>query len=394
VGVLTRLSLFDYGFRPFFLGAACSGLVLVPWWAASFSFGVSLATDWPPTLWHAHEMLFGFTCAAIAGFLLTAVPSWTGRRGFAGGPLVLLSALWLLGRVLVASSASWPFAAVVAADLAFLPVLAAFLAWPLLRERNRNTPLLLVLLVLWLCNATFHLGLFRGDVALSRQALLTAVNFALILVTVIGGRITPSFTATALRQRGVQGAVRSWRGMTSVTVALMIAVAAVDLVQPGDASAGWLALAAAIAQGARLAQWQGWRTLHEPSVWILHLAYAWLPFGLALKALAILAGMTAAAFWLHALTIGVLAAMILGVMTRISLGHTGRPLRIQPLVTLAYVLVSASAFARVFGAWLPGFDYPAVIVLSASLWTAAFAFFLWVYGPILLTRRVDARTRP
>ena len=127
MGVLTRLSLFAYGFRPFFLGAACSGLVLVPWWAASFSFGVSLATDWPSTLWHAHEMLFGFTCAAIAGFLLTAVPSWTGRRGFAGGPLVLMTALWLLGRVLVASSASWPFAAVVAADLAFLPVLAAFL---------------------------------------------------------------------------------------------------------------------------------------------------------------------------------------------------------------------------------------------------------------------------
>ena len=392
MGVLTRLSLFAYGFRPFFLGAACSGLVLVPWWAASFSFGVSLATDWPPTLWHAHEMLFGFTCAAIAGFLLTAVPSWTGRRGFAGGPLVLLSALWLLGRVLVASSASWPFAAVVAADLAFLPVLAAFLAWPLLRERNRNTPLLLVLLVLWLCNATFHLGLFRGDLALSRQALLTAVNFALILVTVIGGRITPSFTATALRQRDVQGAVRSWRGTTSITVALMIAVAAVDLIQPGGASAGWLALAAAIAQGARLARWQGWRTLHEPIVWILHLAYAWLPFGLALKALAILTGMTAAAFWLHALTIGALATMILGVMTRVSLGHTGRPLRIRPLVTLAYLLVAAAALVRVFGAWLPGLDYPTVIVLSAALWTVAFVFFLWVHGPILLTPRVDPRS--
>ena len=273
MGVLTRLSLFAYGFRPFFLGAACSGLVLVPWWAANFSFGVSLATDWPPTLWHAHEMLFGFTCAAIAGFLLTAVPSWTGRQGFAGGPLVLLSSLWLLGRVMIGSSASWPFAAVVAADLAFLPVLAA-----------------------------------------------------------------------------------------------------------------------AIAQGARLAQWQGWRTLDEPIVWILHLAYAWLPFGLALKALAILTGMTAAAFWLHALTIGALATMILGVMTRVSLGHTGRPLRIRPLVTLAYLLVSGAALVRVLGAWLPGLDYPAVIVLSAALWTAAFAFFLWVYGPILLTPRVDPRS--
>ena len=120
-------------------------------------------------LWHAHEMLFGFTCAAIAGFLLTAVPSWTGQRGFAGRPLVLMSVLWLLGRLMVGSSASWPFAAVAAADLSFLPVLAAFLAWPLIRERNRNTPLLLGLLVLWSCNAVFYLGLLRGDISRSRD---------------------------------------------------------------------------------------------------------------------------------------------------------------------------------------------------------------------------------
>ena len=162
--------------------------------------------------------------------------------------------------------------------------------------------------------------------------------------------------------------------------------------QPGGASAGWLALAAAIAQAARLVQWQGWRALHEPIVWILHLAYAWLPVGLALKALAILTGVAAAAFWLHALTIGVLATMILGVMTRVSLGHTGRPLRIRPLVTLAYLLVAAAALVRVFGAWLPGLDYPTVIVLSAALWTVAFVFFLWVHGPILLTPRVDPRS--
>jgi len=240
------LNPFTYGFRPFFLGAGFSALVLVPWWAASFSLGVPLATNWPPMLWHAHEMLFGFTCAAIAGFLLTAVPSWTGQRGFAGVPLVLMSGLWLLGRLMVGSSASWPFAVVVAADLAFLPVLAAFLAWPLIRERNRNTPLLLVLVVLWSCNATFHVGLYRGDVSLSRQALLLGINFVLILVTVIGGRITPSFTATALRQRGIDGVVRPWPGATAVTVTLMIAVAAVDLVRPDSAIAGWVALAASL----------------------------------------------------------------------------------------------------------------------------------------------------
>ncbi len=264
--------LFAYGFRPFFLGVGVSAMVLVPMWVANFSFGLPLGTGSPPMLWHAHEMLFGFGCAAIAGFLLTAVPSWTRQKGFAGGPLILMSGLWLLGRLLVGSSASWPFAVVVAADLAFLPVLAAFLAWPLIRERNRNTPLLLVLLVLWLCNATFHLGLFRGDLSLARQALPTAVDFMLILVTVIGGRITPSFTASALRQRGVDGAIRAWPGLTAITIALMIAVAAVDLLQPNSAPAGWVAFAAALAQGARLMLWQG----HRTHLWCAG-ALDWLP---------------------------------------------------------------------------------------------------------------------
>ena len=386
-----RARLFAYGFRPFFLGVGLSALVLVPMWVASFSFGLPLGTGWPPMLWHAHEMLFGFSCAAIAGFLLTAVPSWTGQKGFAGGPLMLMSGLWLLGRLIVGSSASWPFAVVAAADLAFLPLLAAFLVWPLIRERNRNTPLLLVLLVLWLCNAAFHLGLFHGDLSLARQALLTGINFVLILVTVIGGRITPSFTASALRQRGVDGAVRAWPGLTAITVALMIAVAAVDLWQPNSAPAGWVALAAAVAQGARLMLWQGHRTLRDPIVWILHLGYAWLPIGLALKALALLAGVTAAAFWLHALTIGAIGTMILGVMTRVALGHTGRLLRVQPPIRIAYLLVSAAVIVRIFGARVPWIGYPAVIALSAALWMTAFAAFLWVYGPILFAPRVDGK---
>jgi len=383
--------LFAYGFRPFFLGVGLSAVVFVPMWVASFSFGLPLGTDWPPMLWHAHEMLFGFATAAIAGFLLTAVPSWTGQKGFAGGPLVLMSGVWLLARLIVGSSALWPPGLVAATDLAFLPLLVAFLAWPLIRQRNRNTPLLLVLLLLWLCNASFHLGLFRGDLSLARQSLLTAVNLMLVLVTVIGGRITPSFTTAALRARGIEGVVRSRAGISSVTIALMIGVAAVDLVRPGGTFAGWVALAAAIAQTARLVQWQGFRMWRNPIVWILHLAYAWLPFGLLLKALALLAGVAVATFWLHALTIGVISTMILGVMTRVALGHTGRPLRVHPLTTSAYVLVSAAALTRVFGTWLPWISYPVLIAASAAMWTTAFALFLWVYGPILLTPRADGK---
>ena len=383
--------LFAYGFRTFFLAVGASAVVLVPLWAAGFSFGWPLGTDWPPTLWHAHEMLFGFAGAAIAGFLLTAVPSWTGQKGFAGVPLVLMSGVWLLGRLAAGTSAAWPFAAVAAADLAFLPLLGAFLAPPLIRERNRNTPLLLVLLVLFACNACFHAGLYRDDVDLARQALLTAVNLMLILITVVGGRITPSFTATALRQRGIDAVVRSRPRHTTAAVALMVAVAAVDVTAPTSAVAAWIALAAAVAQGARLAQWQGWRMWREPLVWILHLAYAWLPAGLLLKALALLAGLPLAAFWLHALTIGVIATMVLGVMTRVALGHTGRPLRVHRATVAAYLMVSAAVFARVFGPSLPWIDYPALVATSAVLWAAAFGLFLGVYGPILLTPRVDGK---
>jgi uncharacterized protein involved in response to NO len=383
--------IFAYGFRPFFLGVGLSALALVPMWVASYSFRWPLGTDWPPMLWHAHEMLFGFACAAVAGFLLTAVPSWTGQKGFAGTPLVLMSGVWLLGRVLAGSSASWPFGVVAAVDLAFLPLLAAFLARPLMRERNRNTPLLLVLLVLWLCNVGFHLGVIRGDAALSRQALLAGVDFVLVLVTVIGGRITPSFTTSALRLRGINGVVRSSRGLTTITVALMIVVAVIDVARPDSVAAGWVALVAALAHAARLAQWQGHRTWREPIVWILHLAYAWLPVGLALKALALLSGVAAASFWLHALTIGAIATMILGVMTRVALGHTGRPLRVRRLVTLAYGLVSAAVLVRVFGTWLPSVSYPALIAVSGALWTAAFGLFLWVYAPILLAPRADGK---
>src|SRR5215469_16233730 len=169
-------ALFGYGFRPFFLAAGVAAAVVIPWWAGALAWGVPLDISWPATLWHGHEMLFGFIVAAIAGFLLTAVPSWTGARGFAGWPLALLAMLWLLGRVAVATSAVWPATLVAALDLAFLPALAAFVLPPLLRARNRNTPLLAVLITLWVTDIFFHWGLARGDPAMARRALLVGIN--------------------------------------------------------------------------------------------------------------------------------------------------------------------------------------------------------------------------
>ena len=384
-------ALLSYGFRPFFLAAGIAAVVLVPWWALSLTDGVSLETPWPPALWHGHEMIFGFISAAMAGFLLTAVPSWTGQRGFAGWPLALLAGLWLLGRLVVATSAHWPLLLTAAIDVAFLPALGIMLLPPLLRGGNRNTPMLLVLLALCIANATFYWGLGSANWPLAHGALLAALNVILLLLTIIGGRIVPAFTGSALKQQRGGRLIRVWPGVNALAVGAMAAVALVDLGFAQTKVAGVFALVAAIVQGIRLAQWGAWRTLRQPIVWVLHVAYAWLPVGLALKALALLSGGAFAAFWLHALTIGAAATMILAVMTRASLGHTGRPLVVSRLTVLAYALLTAAAVVRVLGLDLSHETYATVISLAALLWTAAFALFLWVYAPMLLTARADGK---
>lgn len=382
--------LFSSGFRPTFLLVGAAGSILIPAWALVWLFGAPLGTPWPPTLWHAHEMIFGFIGAAIAGFLLTAVPSWTGQRGFAGLPLVFLVSLWLCGRILVASGARWPAAMVLAVDAGFLASLAVLLAPPLLRSRNRNTPLLLVLAILAGCNAAFHWELMQRDAGAASHVLLIAIDTILLMVTVIGGRILPAFTASGLRAQDRAIDMRSWPAIGQATIALMLAVVLVDLVRPNGAAAGVVAGLAALCQLIRLAQWRTAATLKLPIVWILHASYAWLPLGLALKSAALLGGFAVSAFWLHALTIGALATMIMGVMTRAALGHTGRPLAASPLTVTGYFALLAAGLVRVFGL-SAGIGYPIVIVLSAAFFTAAFVCFLLVYAPILWGPRADGK---
>jgi uncharacterized protein involved in response to NO len=388
---LMKTSLFAYGFRSNFFLAGLAAAVLVPLWVVSFVAGTSLGSGWPPTLWHAHEMLFGFIASAIAGFMLTAVPSWTGQKGFAGVPLMALAAIWLSARLLIASSSLWPPLLPAIVDLAYLPFLAVLVMIPLLRSKNRNTPLLIVLAALWLTNLVFHVALIRHDAPMARHSLIVGIDIVIFLVTVIGGRIVPAFTVAALRQQGVEGTLKSRTALTVMSVVAMAGVVASDIFWPDSRIAGWVAAVAAAVQLLRLLQWRTRHTLRQPIVWILHLAYAWLPLGLALKAGALLGGYGIAAFWLHALTIGALATMITAVMTRAALGHTGRPLVVHPLITVAYVLLTAAALTRVFGLSLSGLSYPAVILWAALFWTTAFALFLGVYAPILWGPRADGK---
>lgn len=383
------MTLFAYGFRPFFLAAGLSAALVVPVWLVMLTQGSMPLGAMPPQLWHAHELLYGFVGAALAGFLLTAVPGWTGAKGFGGRPLAAVASAWLLGRLAFAFASSLPFWILGVAELSFLPGVAALLAPPLLRSRNRNTPLLMMIALLWLTDAVFLAGLARGDPGLASGSLRVAIDLMLVVLTVIGGRIVPSFTANALRRHGEAPQVRSLPWLERTVMALMIAVVVVDLWRPDGAVAGWLAALVALAQALRLSGWRSLRARGEAILWVLHVGYAWLPVGFALKSLWLLAGAGWASHWLHALTMGAFGTMILAVMTRAALGHTGRELRVGRGIAAAYALLTLGAALRVFAFW-PS-HYLWTLLASGSLWTAAFAIYLVVYTPILVLPRVDGK---
>jgi uncharacterized protein involved in response to NO len=336
-------------------------------------------------------MLYGFVVAAVAGFLLTAVPSWTGTRGFGGKPLVLLTALWLAGRVAFAVGEGLPIWAIALAELSFLPALACLLAPPLLRARSRNSPMLAVLGALWLIDVAFVVALDRADPLLAQRALHTAINLVLILVTVIGGRIVPAFTGNALRARGATTAISPRPTLDRFVIAAMIGVAVGDAVGAPLVLSGTLAAVAALAQAWRLSGWQGLKTFRQPILWALHVGYAWLPIGLALKAMWLLGGSGWAVNWVHAFSMGVCGTMILAVMTRASLGHTGRPLVVGGPIAVAYLALTAAVIVRLWGAYLPFVTYDHALACAGALWCVAFALYLLVYTPILVRPRADGK---
>ncbi|HYC02583.1 MAG TPA: NnrS family protein [Azospirillaceae bacterium] len=382
-----RFALFAYGFRPFFLLCGLYGAAALSLWLFVLLRGAPFEGPWGPVRWHMHEMLFGFAGAAIGGFLLTAVPSWTGGRGHSGRPLMLLTALWLAGRLAVNPLAPLPPLAAAALDLAFFPALAATVLPSLLRSGNRrNYPFLGMLALLTGGNMLCHLetafpGTWEHGVALT-------VDTILLMVVMVGGRIVPAFTGNALRRVGVMAelAPRPWLERAALGSVLLMLVA--DQAAPESALAGAASLLAAGVTLARLAGWQGWRTLGQPILAVLHLGYAWIPVGLALKAAWLLASMPIAAAWQHAITLGAFGTMILAVMSRAALGHTGRDIVASPLTVAAYALLTVAVVARVFGTAVA---YHPALVVAGFGWIAAFALFTVTYAPILARPRADGR---
>ncbi|WP_308367300.1 MULTISPECIES: NnrS family protein [unclassified Microbulbifer] len=388
-------ALLAYGFRPFFLLTGLYAVVVILGWMGFLFGGWSLPLGWSPFKWHSHEMLYGMVPAAIAGFLLTAITNWTEASPIKGWRLLLLVLLWLAGRVLM-WLASWTPAWLVAlVDLAFLPALALYLLRVLLQHNNRrNLILVAVLTLLFIGNLLMHLGFASGRTGLLDTGEQLGFDLIVLLMAVIAGRIIPAFTANWLR---FQGGNPDWvtRSAWTDRVAL-ISLALLTLMAPLDALGapamliGLTVLAAALSNGLRLWQWAGWRARKEPLLWILHLAYAWIVLGLLLRALAILTGSLPDSLWQHSLGVGAIGTLLLGVMTRVAMGHTGRPLKLAPFGLWIYLSITTAAALRLLVA-AQIIDFRLGLALAALAWVLAFGLFVVLYWPILSSPRPDGR---
>lgn len=355
-------------------------------WLAVVSGFLDLPGELDPVRWHAHEMLFGYAIAVIAGFALTAVPNWTGRLPVRGKPLALLLLLWLLGRLAVAGSWFLPIGVVAVLDVAFLCVLTGFFVREIYAGRNwRNLPIAGAFGILTIANGVSYLPELDADADAAfayRLALATIV----ILITLIGGRIVPSFTRNWLAKNGSDLRPAAFNRVDQAAILAVVISALVWATLPEQAPAGFLLLIASAFGAIRLSRWRGLGTLSEALVWSLHLGYAWVVVGLGLLGLSVLLASLPASAALHALTAGAIGTMTLAVMTRATLGHTGRELAATPATITIYVAVTLSALARVASGLGVMDDIP-LLEVSGMLWVFTFLLFSVVYGPMLLGNR-------
>lgn len=379
-----------YGFRPFFLGAALFAAFAMIAWVGALSGLWSIPSAFGPVEWHAHEFLWGYLSAVVAGFMLTAVPNWTGRLPIVGLPLALLWSAWLMGRVSVFLSDGWPPLLTAALDMSFMALLIMVLAREIVAGRNwRNLKVLLLVGVLLLGNGVYHGEMMAGRAVQASLGLRIGLGGALLLIAVVGGRIIPSFTRNWLARKSPGVLPAPFGGSDKIILAVTAAALLSWIAFPEAAATGVAMLAAGLANLWRLSRWAGWRSLAEPLVSILHVAYLFLPLGFLAMAAAILwPDRVPPSASLHSWTAGAIVMMTLAVMTRASLGHSGMPLaadaRVSGLYALAFVSVVSRVAAGLFAqaGWL--------LHVAAAAWVLAFLLFAVVYGPLFVKRRAAA----
>lgn len=378
---------FRGGFRPFFFGGAVWAPLALAIWLCSLAGLVTLQSQFDPLAWHRHEMLFGFVGAVVAGFLLTAIPNWTGRLPIAGAPLVILFGTWAAARAAVLFSAQVGMAFAALLDVGFYLVLALLAAREVVGANNRNRPIVGLVLLFGIANGVDHAAA-AGLIADSEIGWMFGLSMVIMMISLIGGRIVPSFTRNWMTKHGLTSGLPTQPSPFDVAVVAITALALLAwLTVPVGPVSGGLLLAAGILQAVRLARWRGWKTARDPMVVILHVGYAWVPAGLVSLGLSMFTDAVPRSAAVHALTAGAMGTMILAVMSRATLGHTGRELKANSAMTTIFLAVTIAALLRV-AAPLGIADYTLAMQASAIVWGAAFLLFLAVYGPILFAPRL------
>jgi uncharacterized protein involved in response to NO len=376
------------GFRPFFLLGALVATAMLPAWLLVLTGSWVPKTPFDLTVWHAHEMVFGFGAAIIAGFLLTAVGNWTQRETAVGMPLLLLAVLFVAGRLAVSFGALLPRWAPLLVDGAFLPVLALVLARPLLVARARaNIVVVVMVLALAAANVLTHLGALGIAPSWQRRGVLVGVDVVILVASLIAGRVFPMFTRNATREESIRSSPR----LNTVSMAALVSSTLLDVAGVESPWKGVLLIAIGALFVARAWRWGARYTLRTPLLWVLHAGYAWLCVGFVLRGVAMFTYRVPPSAGLHALTVGAIGMLTLGMMSRVSLGHTGRMLEAPRSAVVAFVLVILATIARVVGPLIgPAWVLPSLVV-AGSLFAAAFALFLVGYARMLVSPRVDGK---
>ncbi len=380
------IPLLSYGFRPFFLGAALWACIAMVLWIGLLSGWWSFAIGYGVIAWHAHEFLFGYIAAVMTGFLLTAIPNWTGRFPLQGKPLLGLVVLWLVGRVAMLATDQIGTGAAAIIDCAYLVTLSAVITREVVAGRNWRNLRVAVLVGL---TAAANI-VFQAEVLISaapNYGLRLAVAAIVVLIMVVGGRVTPSFTSNWLTRQGSEKRPAPFDRLDTVTIAFAAVALVTWIAVPNWYGTAALLLIMAGAQAARLSRWAGMQAWREPILFVLHVGYAFVPLGALILSLSIIwPQRVPASGALHAWTTGAMGIMTLAIMTRATLGHTGRDVLSAPTTVAIYGAMLVAALSRIAAPLLPAIYYP-MLLIAGIAWLLAFAIFLLVYGPMLVNAR-------
>ncbi len=386
-----KFSIFSCGFRPFFFVAGLYAILPLLVWILYLNEIID--PDISMVSWHAHEMLFGFVAAAINGFLLTAVPKWTNTPSAKGNQLKLIFSLWIIGRIvfwLILFSDHPIFKLMLFLDL-LLPIYQINRLGRLFIKANskRNFIIVAILTILTIANLLVILDINNFTSGTAKIGFILAANTLLMMIAIIAGRVTPNFTRGYLQGKNIPCTIRSFRFIEISSIALLAAIIIADLIAPHSLFSSIVALLAFSVHLIRFSFWQSTKTLDNPILWVLHLGYIWFLATLFLKGSEYFFDLPYS-LYLHALTVGTLGTFIIGIMSRASLGHTGRALQAKLIIVTAYILITLAAITRIITPF-NYFDYNLGVNISSLFWVSAFTFFLWIYTPIFFRPRADGK---